>query len=316
MAKKVLIVRFSSIGDIVLTTPIIRCVQKQLNAEVHFLTKTKFKNILQHNPYISKLYSIEGKLSEVIDELTEENYDYIIDLHKNLRTQELKLRLGIKSYTYNKLNIEKWVRVNLKINRLPEKHIVDRYFEGISALNVTNDGRGLDHFTSPSEQEESDAIIGAIQHYNVLVLGANYYTKRIPTTLSEQIIRKSEYPIILLGGKDVSVEANKLANLYPRETINLVGKTSLAVSSGIIRRANEIHTGDTGLMHIAAAYKKKIHTYWGNTIPDFGMYAYLPPIAKDRVDHQVANLSCRPCSKLGYDKCPKGHFKCMLDIEL
>ncbi len=316
MPKKVLIIRFSSIGDIVLTTPIIRCISEQLGAEVHFLTKTKFKSIQQHNPYITKLFSLKKDVSEVIEDLKAEQYDYIVDLHKNLRTQEVKLKLGIKSYTFNKLNIQKWLKVNLKIDRLPDTHIVDRYFEGVKALNITNDGRGLDYFIAPSDQEEADAIIGDLRQYNILVLGANYFTKRIPTSLSEKIILNSQTPIILLGGKDVQKEANKLANLYPQETINLVGKTSLAVSAGIIRRSNAVHTGDTGLMHIAAAYKRKIHTYWGSTIPELGMYAYLPLTAPQNENHEVPNLKCRPCSKLGYDKCPKGHFRCMLDIKI
>lgn len=316
MAAKVLIIRFSSIGDIVLTTPIIRCVYEQLDVEIHFLTKTKFKGILRHNPYISKLYSIDKDVTEVISELKSEQYDYIIDLHKNLRTQEVKLRLGVKSYSFDKLNVAKWMKVNLKINRLPDKHIVDRYFEGVSALNVTNDRRGLDYFISPSDQEEADAIIGALSKYNILVLGANYYTKRIPTTLSQKIIAKSEHPIVLLGGNDVYDEAIKLANLFPQETINLVGRTSLAASAGIIRHASEVHTGDTGLMHIASAYKKAIHLYWGSTIPEFGMSAYLPSHTMQPKNYEVHNLKCRPCSKLGYKKCPKGHFKCMLDIKI
>ena len=316
MSAKVLIIRFSSIGDIVLTTPIIRCISEQLDVEVHFLTKNSFKGILQHNPYITKLYGIDENVSEVISDLKTEYYDYIIDLHKNLRTQEVKLRLGIKSYTFNKLNIAKWLKVNLKINQLPEKHIVDRYFEGIQGLNVVNDGRGLDYFISSSDQEEADDIVKHINQYKVLVLGANYFTKRIPSSISSQIILDSNKPIILLGGTDVSEEAISLASEHPVKIINLVGRTSLAVSASIIKGSSEVHTGDTGLMHIAAAFKKQIHTYWGSTIPEFGMYAYLPTDMIKRIDHEVTNLSCRPCNKLGFDKCPKGHFKCMLNIKL
>lgn len=316
MPSKVLIIRFSSIGDIVLTTPIIRCMAEQLDVEIHFLTKNKFKNILQHNPYINKLYGIDKNVNEIISSLKSEQYDYIVDLHKNLRTQEVKFKLGLKSYSFKKLNIEKWLKVNLKIDRLPNKHIVDRYFEGISELNVSNDRLGLDYFISPAEQEEANDIIGSISNYHVLVLGANYYTKRIPSALAQKIVSKSEYPVVLLGGKDVQDDANQLALKFPKETINLTGKTSLAVSAEIIRRSKEVHTGDTGLMHIAAAYKKKIHTYWGSTIPELGMYAYLPSTIESRIDHQVSDLSCRPCSKLGFDNCPKGHFKCMLDIDL
>lgn len=316
MPSKVLIIRFSSIGDIVLTSPIIRCMAKQLDAEIHFLTKNKFKNILQHNPYISKLYGIDKNVNEVISELKNEEYDYIVDLHKNLRSQKIKFKLGIKSYTYQKLNIKKWLRVNFKIDRLPNKHIVDRYFEGISALQVINDRQGLDYYVSSNDAEEANDIIGDLKKYNVLVLGANYYTKRIPIELTHKIISKSDVPIVLLGGSDVIADASQIAKQFPRETINLVGKTSLAVSAEVIRRSEAVHTGDTGLMHIAAAYKKKVYTYWGSTIPELGMYAYIPSNEDRRVDYQVSNLKCKPCSKLGFDKCPKGHFKCMLDIEI
>jgi len=202
MPPKILIIRFSSIGDIVLTSPVVRCVAKQLKAEVHYLTKNKFKNILTHNPYISKLYGIDKNVSEVMEQLKSENYNFIIDLHKNLRTQEVKLKLGLKSYTFNKLNIQKWLKVNFKIDRLPKVHIVDRYFEGLAALKVNNDGYGLDYFISDSDKEEAAAIVGKIKSYNVLVLGANYFTKRIPQSIAEKIISKSNFPIIILGGKD------------------------------------------------------------------------------------------------------------------
>ena len=316
MPAKVLVIRFSSIGDIVLTSPIVRCMAKQLDVEIHFLTKNKFKSILQHNPYIDKLFGIDKNVNEVVTLLKNEQYDYIVDLHKNLRTQEVKLKLGLKSYSFKKLNIQKWLKVNLKIDRLPNKHIVDRYFDGLSALGITNDLQGLDYFVSSNDEEKANKIIGNLKDYNVLVLGANYYTKRIPLELSQKIISKSNLPVVLLGGKDVLADANLLGSNFPIETVNLVGKSSLAVSAEIIRRSKEVHTGDTGLMHIAAAYKKKIHTYWGSTIPELGMYAYMPNKKELRVDHQITDLRCRPCSKLGFEACPKGHFKCMLDIEL
>lgn len=312
---KILIIRFSSIGDIVLTTPIIRTVHKQLNAEVHFLTKNSFKTIVQHNPYISKIYTIDKKISEVVTALKKEKYDYIIDLHKNIRSQKLKFALGVKSFSFSKLNFQKWLKVRVNLDLLPAKHIVDRYFEGIADIGVSNDGQGLDYFISDADMDLAYDIIKAIKHYNVLVLGANYFTKRIPISLSTKIIAQSQYPVILLGGHDVESEAEELSQLFPAKTLDYVGKTSLAISAGIIRKANEVHTGDTGLMHIAAAYSKKVITYWGNTIPEFGMYAYLSAHAPQRIDYEIQGLSCRPCSKLGFDSCPKGHFKCMLDIE-
>lgn len=308
--QKVLVVRFSSIGDIVLTTPIIRTLNLQLGAEIHFITKTKFKSVISHNPYISKIHCIDKEITEIVESLKRQEFDYVIDLHNNLRSKRLIFALGVKSYTYDKLNVKKWLKVNFKIDYLPNKHIVDRYFEGVSLLGVKNDGKGLDYFISNSDKEKSANITKHLNSYDVLVLGANYFTKRIPFELSCRIINNNNLPLILLGGNDVKSEAEKLIDKYPKKVYNFVGKTTLSVSAGIISMASKVHTSDTGLMHIAAAYKREIITYWGSTTPKFGMYPYLPKNSIKSANKQVS-LKCRPCSKIGYDSCPKGHFKCM-----
>ena len=148
---KYLIIRFSSIGDIVLTTPVIRCLKKQTGAEMHFLTKNSFKSILEHNPYIDKVYAINSKVGEVISDLKKEKYDAIIDLHGNIRTKQVKFRLSAKAYTFDKINYKKWQMVYLKKNNLPELHIVDRYLKTVELLGVENDGKGLDYFLPPDE---------------------------------------------------------------------------------------------------------------------------------------------------------------------
>ena len=146
---KVLIIRFSSIGDIVLTTPVIRCLKNQVEGiEIHYLAKKQFEAVLKHNPYIDKLWLLDDNLDEILSDLQKENINYIIDLHKNLRTGVVKRRLKLKSFSFNKINLEKWLRVNLKINRLPKNHIVDRYMETTAFFDVVNDNKGLDYFLS------------------------------------------------------------------------------------------------------------------------------------------------------------------------
>src|SRR4051812_37393796 len=144
---KFLIIRFSSIGDIVLTTPVIRCLKQQVaGAEVHYLTKRGFKAVLENNPYIDKLHLLGDDLDETILQLQRENFDYIIDLHKNLRTLKVKRGLNkVKSVSFNKLNIQKWFLTAFKINMLPTVHIVDRYLQTIKKFGVENDGKGLDY---------------------------------------------------------------------------------------------------------------------------------------------------------------------------
>ena len=123
--QKILIIRFSSIGDIVLTTPLVRCLKQQMDVELHFLTKSAYQNILSPNPYLDKIWTIDKEIDEIIGDLKTEKYDHIIDLHHNLRTLRLKLNLGVPATSFPKLNIEKWLLTNLKINKLPDIHIVD-----------------------------------------------------------------------------------------------------------------------------------------------------------------------------------------------
>lgn len=309
---KILIVRFSSIGDIILTTPIIRCIKQQLqNAEVHFLTKQNFSTVLEANPYIDKLHTIKNSLKEIIPTLKKERFDVVIDLHNNLRTLKLKTALGVKNYSFNKLNYEKFLITTFKINKLPSIHIVDRYFGAVNNIGVINDGKGLDYFIDAKDEIDLATVLpqNFITHYNALVVGGSYYTKQIPINKLLELCKISTVPLVLLGGKEDFEIAELVHQKFSQTTVNLCGKIKLNQSAFVIKHAQKIITSDTGLMHIAAAYKKIIISVWGNTIPEFGMGPYLASPESKIIE--VKNLSCRPCSKLGYKKCPKGHFKCM-----
>jgi ADP-heptose:LPS heptosyltransferase len=303
---KILIIRFSSIGDIIVTTPIIRCVKKQLNAEIHFLVKEQFSSVLKNNIYIDKqiIYS-----KDIVAELKKENYDVVIDLHKSRLSTTIKWKLGGKSFTYDKVNIQKWLFVNFKLNFLPDLHLVDRYFEGVKELGIVNDGLGLDYHFINEKIQEVDGI-----KFESIVLGSAHNTKRITTELAQKIIDKASSKVILLGGKDVIEQASLLE--YNHQVINLVNKTNLNQAANLLSRSELVHAGDTGLMHMAAALKVPLHVYWGNTSKEFGMFPYYGNQKVYNKSFFVEGLSCRPCSKMGFEKCPKGHFKCMNDIQI
>ncbi len=313
--KKILIVRFSSIGDIVLTTPVVRCAKNQLKGcEIHYVTKEAFKSVLVHNPYIDKLYTFKNDISELYEQLKSENYDVVIDLHKNLRSLRLKQKLKTVSYSFNKLNIQKFLAVNFKqINKLPKIHIVERYFETIAPLKVKSDGKGLDYFINKNDAVDTSALLPGQKKFVALVVGGSYHTKKIPLNKLVQICQAIKLPVILLGGKEDHSIANELHKQFP-QLINACGQYSINQSASIIEQAEWVITSDTGLMHIASAYNKKIVSVWGNTIPEFGMAPYMP-VPENKI-LEVEGLNCRPCSKLGFKKCPKGHFKCMNDIDL
>lgn len=317
-SNKILILRFSSIGDLVLTTPVVRAINQQLaGCEIHFLTKKKFVNILAHNPYITKIHTFENNIQEVIAQLKLENFDLIIDLHKNLRSFILKKQLAVKSISYDKINFEKWLMVKLKINRLPEKHIVDRYFDALVPLSVENDNQGLDYFLENNGRQIKALPDSFPEKYVVFSLAGTYITKKIPLQKWKEMAALSPLPIVLLGGDNEKEMGEVLEKEFKKQTIfNACGLISLNQSAAVISDAQLIITGDTGLMHIAAAFKKKIVSLWGNTIPEFGMYPYFPQNQNLSIVIENKNLKCRPCSKLGFDSCPEKHFNCMMQLDV
>ncbi|HEX5002235.1 MAG TPA: glycosyltransferase family 9 protein [Bacteroidia bacterium] len=315
---KILVIRLSSIGDIVLTTPVVRAIKNQLpGAELHYLTKPAFASILEHNPYIDKLIVLGESMSETIVRLEAEQYDRIVDLHHNARTLRIKKALGVPSGSFPKLNIQKWLLVNFKVNRLPEVHIVDRYFKAVLELGVTNDGKGLDYFVEPADKVDITSLPEPFRSgYGVFVIGAKHFTKRLPADRIIELIRLTAIPIVLLGGPDDAEVAGQISSAVGDKVYNGVGKFTLAKSASVVQQANVVITHDTGLMHIAAAFEKKIISIWGNTVPAFGMTPYLPEGKGESRIFEVQGLNCRPCSKIGFNKCPKGHFKCMNDQDL
>lgn len=319
---KILIIRFSSIGDIVLTTPVIRCVKKQVaGAEVHYLTKKAYAPVLKANPYIDRLHVLADEIQDTIAALQAEQFDFVVDLHHNLRSLRIKKALKCKHASFPKLNIEKWLYTNLKLNLMPRVHIVDRYLKTVKSLGVTNDGRGLDYFVPGEEVVPQHDIPAAHQlGYIGLVIGAAHATKRLPLERLKELAGMIDHPIIVLGGPEDRAVGEVLAAIDPVKIYNACGKFSLNESADLVRQAKLIISHDTGLMHIAAAFKKPIISIWGNTVPAFGMYPYfgnqLPGSRNPYAVIEVQGLRCRPCSKIGYDHCPKGHFKCMQNIPL
>lgn len=312
---KFLIIRFSSIGDIVLTTPVVRCLRKKYpDAIIHFLTKQSFKSILSSNPYIDKIHTLGSSFELMLHELKTEDYDCIIDLHHNLRTLQIKRFLaGVKSFSFNKLNVEKFIYTNFKINTLPKKHIVDRALESIASLGVENDGLGLDYFIPIADKiKKNDLPTAHMYGYVAIVIGAALATKKMPLHKLKELCNAIKYPIVLLGAKEDMEEGMAIATVDDIKIYNACGKFNLNESADIVANAKLVITHDTGLMHIAAAFQKPIISIWGNTVPDFGMYPYYGSLSSQHFDVvEIKNLWCRPCSKIGYKKCPKAHFKCM-----
>jgi ADP-heptose:LPS heptosyltransferase len=311
--KKILIIRFSSIGDIVLTTPVIRCLKLQIpGSEIHFAVKKAFLPVVKANPYIDKIHILEDDLKGLTQKLKDEKFDFIVDLHQSLRSRKIRLSLGTPSHGFPKLNVRKWLLTKLKINLMPDVHVVDRYFKAASKLGIVNDGKGLDYFfPSADEYDLAKLPAGFRAGFAAFVIGAKHATKRLPDHKIISICKKLDMPVILLGGPEDAGKAEMIATACGPMVLSMCGSLNLNQSASLVKQAKVVITHDTGLMHIAAAFRKKIISIWGNTVPELGMYPYMPGDKEKSTIIEVNGLKCRPCSKLGYERCPKGHFKCM-----
>jgi len=322
---KFLVIRFSSIGDIVLTTPAIRCLKKQVpNAEVHFLTKKSFKAVTEANPYIDKFYYYDDNLGELIGYLKKEGYNYIIDLHKNFRTAIIKWRLDIPVLSYHKESFQKWLLTKFGINRMSGKHISDRCLDALASLGVVNDGWGLDYSIPTSARiKDNDLPMSHRAGYIAIVIGASYATKKLPISKLQELCAAIQFPIILVGGKEDATEGEAIANIDSIRIYNACGKFSLHESADIVRLAKTVISHDTGLLYIACALNKKTLAIWGGTSPKLDVEPYYGVhqlqqmhINTAHKNFVVEGLACQPCSNYGTKKCPKGHFKCMLEQDI
>lgn len=320
---KILFIRFSSIGDIVLTTPVVRCTrQKYPDAEIHYCTKIQYSSLLTHNPYINKVHYLYDDLDALIDLLKAEKYDYIIDLHHNIRTLKVKRSLKTQHYSFPKLNLQKWLLTNFKVDMMPDKSIVERYFEAVKPLNVQNDTRGLDFFIPEGSKLRSSDV--PMSHWNGFVgcvIGGSYETKKLPIEQWKKLIAQIPYPVMLLGGPEDQGMGWHIADDDRVKIYNSCGKFSLVESGELVSLAKVIVSNDTGLMHVATAFQKPVISFWGNTSPEMGMFPYYGSNnLKERIAPQSVIMEnavrCHPCSKIGYKRCPKGHFDCMKGLDM
>lgn len=329
--KKILVIRFSSIGDIVLTTPVVRCLKKQMPwVQIHFCTKEKYAYLVDKNPYIDKIHFLRDSLNELISELKSENFDYIVDLHDNIRTLMIKWRLGKKGKSYDKLRFQRQMLASLPIPLPKPSHVVHRYMQTVENLGVIYDDGGLDFFIDDKDEVENEWLPETHQKgYVAFVMGGTAFTKMLPLQKMIELCDKINLPIILIGGKEDFDKGEQLAHFFEpsknditfddglkklnKKTVifNGCGKFNLGQSASIVKNALVVFAHDTGYAHISAAFKKTIYSIWGGTVP---LYFY--PFETRFIILENNKLSCRPCSKNGRSSCPKKHFKCMKENPL
>jgi len=333
---RLLFIRFSSIGDIVFTTPAVRCAKQQIpGVKIHFLTKASMKAVTEANPYIDHFHYFDKDLNITIKDLKAFQFDFIIDLHKNLRTFQIQKALGVASLSYQKLSLQKMLLTKLHLNYMPTRHIVDRSLDALSALGVMNDGKGLDYFIPKEIKIPSDALPAAFQSgYIALVIGASYASKKLPIASLQALCHKIPYPIVLIGGKADHAEGAAVEAINPIKILNACGKFNLHESAFLVKQSRTVISHDTGFLYIACAFHKKTVAIWGATSPALQVEPYYPInqeseafVENEKGESEfltsewyfnaiVPNLTCQPCSNYGTKHCPQGHFACMKQQDL
>ncbi len=321
---KFLVIRFSSIGDLVLASPVLRCLKQQLlTAEVHFLTKSSFRIVTENNPYIDRFFYYDDNMRDLTAELKKEAYDYVIDLHNNFRSNSIKRALGVPAFTIDKLNLAKFLLTKLQVDIMPRRHITTRSLDTVAPFGVRDDGEGLDYFI-PEEDliKESDLPASHLAGYIAVVIGASYYTKKLPVHKLQELCGAIDHPLVLVGGKEDTRNGELVAAVDPGKIYNACGKFNLNESADLVRRAKLVISNDTGLQYIACAFNKPVLALWGGTSPRLDVEPYygtrrlsgLPDPLHENI--LVPALPCQPCSKYGNKKCPLGHFRCMEQMDI
>jgi heptosyltransferase-2 len=291
-ATRILVIRFSSIGDIVLTAPAVASLRQAIHGpcEIHYLTKANMAPVVEgFGTLVDHVHTIEESTAEVQEVLKGLNLDYVVDLHNNVRSRSIKRTLGLISFTVDKQNWAKLLLVR-GWRRTPVTSIVERYVEAFAgAFGAVVPKRWPDLFEQASAPAELPAT------YAVLAIGATHSGKLLTPSLMQTIVDQSDVPVVLIGG---SGDFDRAKVLDDSKVITLVGKTTLAESAAVLRGAEHVYAGDTGMMHLAAAVRTPVTSFWGCTRPSLGMAPWTPAQGSAIVVPD-AQLGSRPCSKLG-----------------
>ena len=300
---KILVIRLSAIGDIVLTTPVIRALSQQLNAQIDFLTKQQYVTLLAKNPYINNIFSLEQN----INFLQKFKYDYVVDLQNNLRSWKIRAKIKARSFVFNKESLKRYLLIYLGIDLL-KNHVVDRYFAAVAKLNVVNDNHGLDFYVSPSGILDFNSS----QNYITWCVGGSHYPKKLSATQIAQVVSRLQLPVVLLGGKnDLEIAEYIINNTDSNFVHNFCGKLSIQESAYLIKKSKLLLTNDTGMMHIASALKMPIISFWGCTKPSLGFTPYKADSSSVQI---ISKRSKTPCSKHG-KHCKFGQNGCIEEID-
>ncbi|MFC2102795.1 glycosyltransferase family 9 protein [Bacteroidota bacterium] len=309
--NKLLIVRLSSLGDILLTTPFLRSIKIQFpNIDIDFVLREEYRDLLKLNPHLNQILSfsnISGIVKGLNEEISKNNYDLVIDLQNNLRSKQLLRQIRTIKLVFNKRNINKFLLVYFNINRLREPlSIPERYTKTIDGLTL--DGKGPDLYTA----NKPNLVLSDDSNLIGFCPGSKHYTKMWPVEYFislGKILHQNDYKVVLFGGSDDRQICEYISSKLTF-AINLCNDNDILQTAADMKMCKTIYCNDSGLMHTASAVNIPIIAFYGSTVKEFGF----APYNSKHLILENNSLSCRPCTHIGRRNCPKKHFDCMKKI--
>jgi len=323
---KFLIIRFSSIGDVILTTPLIRCLRAEFpGSRIDFLVKKEFSVVLSQNPYLSDIITFDkkagsGELIRIRKLIKQTGYNHILDIQGNIRSVLLSTGSGAQVSGFSKKLVARDLLIRFGKNIYKEiKPVYLRYFESAEALGVEYDGKGTDVFPAETEvQIVSDLLkknnITAATPFLAIAPGAQWENKRWTpegfAAAADTFCSKTGSNVVLIGGSGDIETCNLVQSFMKTSALNLAGQLSLMGSASLLGKASMVFTNDTGMLHMAQAMKAPVVAVYGPTTRELGFF----PLAENSRVAEI-EISCRPCTQKGLHSCPKKHFRCMKDLK-
>lgn len=319
-APNILVVRFGSIGDILLTTPLLRVLRhSHPGARITVLTKRAHTPLLSHNPHVHRVigFAPGRSITSLATELRGDEYTDLLDLHDNLRSRILRLLVPGRWRTYPKHRWARWLLVRAKRNRYRDRRpVAERYFSAARHLRAVPDGAPPEFFIGQEATEEVTEWLGSVglesaSKMVALAPGAAHATKRWPVghwlALIDRILHDGSAVLIVGGPADAPIGSELAAGRS--RVVSAAGRFGLQGTGALLQRASVLVSGDTGVMHMATAVGTPVIALFGPTVEAFGFFPYT-----SRARVLELPLPCRPCSTQGGPRCPLGHHRCMIDL--
>lgn len=320
-SPRILVIRFSSIGDILLTTPLLRAVRARYpEAHLAFLTKEAFAPLLKDNPRLSAMHALAPAqpLRDLAATLRREHFTHILDLQGSLRTRDLRIRVRARWSGYRHHRLARSILIRFKKNLYPrELPVPERYFDAARRLGVKPDGGPPEFFLAPEAGAEVETWLAArglsaADGIIALAPSAAHNTKRWPVEswrdLIDRISRTGD-PVVIVGGPGDEAIAEDVARGRPGRVFKAAGAFGLQGTGALLARSRLLISGDTGVMHMATGVGTPVVALFGPTVRAFGFFPYV-----SRAVVLERDLECRPCTRFGSEQCPLGHHRCLRDI--